>query len=136
MNMGVAMREYLRPWKLITLSIGIAWLIWGTYYYQLSDWDLGVSLVMGFLTYFLAPVSARIIWERNWSQFPLAVFYGWLCVDGSYWLWHTLAGNEMLRADQWQTSLCLFLICGFLWLPKTDVATIAASLRQSLYSRS
>ena len=130
------MREYLRPWKLITLSIGMAWLIWGTYYYQFSDWDLGVSLVMGILTYFLAPVSVRIIWERNWSQLPLAIFYSWLCVDGSYWLWHTLAGNEMLRADQWQTSLCLFLICGFLWLPKTDVATIAATLRQSLYSRS
>lgn len=129
------MREYLRPWKLATFSIGMAWLVWGAYYYQYADWDLGVSIVMGVLTYFLAPVSVRIVWERNWIQLPLAIFFGWLCVDGSYVAWHALAGNEMLREDQWQTSLCLFLICGFLWLPRTSVATIAEDLRQYLYSR-
>jgi hypothetical protein len=122
------MTEYLRPWKLITLFIGIGLLILGSEYYRFCDWDIGISVVMALSTYLTAPWSVRVILERRWSLIPLALFYGWLSVDGVYWAWHTLAGNEMLRNGQWQTSLCLWLICGFLWLP--NGSTIAATLHR------
>jgi hypothetical protein len=123
--------EYLRPWKLITFSIGLIFLIWGAYYYQFQDWDVGVSIVMAVLTYLTAPWSIRVVWERRWGWLPLAIFYGWLSVDGSYWAWHTFAGNAMLRDGQWQTSLCLWLICGFLWLPRTDIASLTKLFRHT-----
>lgn len=117
-------REYLRPWKLGSFAIGLGLLLAGAWHYQLPDWDVGVSIVMAVLTYLTAPWSLRVLREGRWPQLPLAAFYGWLSVDGSYWAWHTLAGNEMLRADQWPTSLCLWLICGFLWLPRMSLADL------------
>lgn len=33
------MREYLRPWKLFTLALGIGLLIAGSFYYRAPDWD-------------------------------------------------------------------------------------------------
>lgn len=116
--------ELLRPWKLATFAIGLGLLIAGAEFYHYSDWDIGVSIVMAVLTYLTAPWSMRVLWDRRWQQLPLAAFYGWLSVDGSYWAWHTFAGNEMLRAEQWPTSLCLWLICGFLWLPQMDLISI------------
>lgn len=119
------LHEYLRPWKLATFAIGLGLLIAGAEFYHYSDWDIGVSVVMAVLTYLTAPWSIRMLWERQWPWLPLAVFYGWLSVDGSYVAWHTLAGNVMLREAQWPTSLCLWLICGFLWLPRMRLAELA-----------
>ena len=116
--------EYLRPWKLITLACGVALLIVGACYYRFADWDIGVSVLMAFITYFTAPWSLRVVWKLHWKWWPLAAFYCWLSVDGSYWAWHTFMGNEMLRADQWSTSLCLWLICGVLWLPKMSLSEL------------
>ena len=39
------MNEFLRPWKLITLAIGIAILIAGSFYYVIPDWDIPISLI-------------------------------------------------------------------------------------------
>jgi hypothetical protein len=114
-------REYLRPWKLTSFTVGLGLLLAGAWHYRLPDWDVGVSVVMAVLTYLTAPWSVRALWERRWRRLPLAIFYGWLSVDGAYWAWHTLVGNQMLRADQWPTSLCLWLICGFLWLPRMSL---------------
>lgn len=111
------MQEMLRPWKLITFSIGLGLLIWGASYNKFSDWwDIGVSIVMAVLTYLAASWAIRVLIERRWKMIPLAVFYSWLSVDGSYWAWHSFMGDAMFRDGQWQTSLCLWLICGFLWL--------------------
>lgn len=124
--------ELLRPWKLATFAIGLGLLIAGAELYHYSDWDIGVSIVMAVLTYLTAPWSIRVLWERHWKSLPLATFYGWLSVDGSYWAWHTFAGNDMLRADQWPTSLCLWLICGFLWLPQMDLISIGRLIRHGV----
>lgn len=118
------MSELLRPWKLTTLAIGLALLIYGAVAYQLSDWDIGVSIVMALSTYITAPWAIRQLYERKWRNVPLAVFYGWLSVDGVYVTWHTLAGNVMLRDAQWQTSLLLYLICGMIWLHKGPIRTL------------
>ncbi|HEV7441567.1 MAG TPA: hypothetical protein VGO18_03165 [Steroidobacteraceae bacterium] len=50
---GLPERTYLaglaRPWKLLTLSFGIALLILGSFYYQTPDWDNPVSFIMAML---------------------------------------------------------------------------------------
>ena len=48
--------DYLRPWKLVTLALGLGLLIAGSIYYQFEDWDVGISLIMGTLTYLFTPV--------------------------------------------------------------------------------
>lgn len=48
------------------------------------------------------------------------------------WKLVTFAGNDMLRAEQWPTSLCLWLICGFLWLPQMDLISIGRLIRHGV----
>ena len=82
-------KEWLRPWKLTTLAIGIAILIAGSFYYQAPDWDVPISFIMSTLTYLTAPWSLRVILERRWKLFPLMLFATWFSVDGCYWIyWH------------------------------------------------
>lgn len=66
--------EYTRPWKLITLAIGIALLILGADYYEAPDWDIPVSLIMATLAYLTAPWGLRIILERRWRLLPAMLF--------------------------------------------------------------
>ena len=39
------MNELLRPWKLLSFTIGMAWLIYGALNYGISDWDVGIGIV-------------------------------------------------------------------------------------------
>ena len=126
------MSELFRPWKLTTLIAGLGWLIWGAYHYQLSDWDVGVSVLMATCTYFSAPISVRILLTRNWPRFPEALFWAWLSVDGVYTFYHLLLndGDAMLRSAQWPTSLCLYLLCGCLWLWRGNLAELYRAIRE------
>ena len=110
------MNEYLRPWKLATFAIGMSWLIWGAFYYQYSDWDIGISLLMGILAYLSAPWATRVIITRQWKKVPLALFCWFVTVDLVYYTYHTLMGNEMIRLENFLTSTCLYWLCGFIWL--------------------
>lgn len=69
------MTEYFRPWKLITLTIGIALLIVGSFYYNAPDWDIPISLIMAVLAYLTAPWSLRVILERKWRLWPAMLFF-------------------------------------------------------------
>ena len=51
------MRELRRPWKLLTLGVG--WPFYGALNYGSSAWDIGVSVVMGGLTYIFAAWGVR-----------------------------------------------------------------------------
>ena len=66
--------EYLRPWKLCSLAIGIALLIAGSFYYSALDWDIPISFIMAILTYLAAAWSLRVVLERRWQLFPTALF--------------------------------------------------------------
>ena len=117
MRIGVELiSEYLRPWKLITLCAGMAFLLYGAMEYHISDWDVGICFVMGLLTYFTAPWSVRVLLLRRWRWFPLAGFWAWFSVDGAYWLYHTAMGNEMLREANFYTSLPWYFAMGCFWL--------------------
>ncbi len=56
-----SLAELGRPWKLLSLAIGMAWLIFGALNYGIADWDVGISLLIGGLTYLCAPWSVRVI---------------------------------------------------------------------------
>lgn len=102
--------------KNVTFAIGLAWLIYGALNYQLQDWDLGVSLVMAFFTYCTADLTIRILRNRQYKLFPVAVLLTWLSTDLCYTAyWMIVDESRMLRGEQWLPSLCLYLLCGVIW---------------------
>ncbi|HSV58577.1 MAG TPA: hypothetical protein VLJ19_06725 [Variovorax sp.] len=123
--------EYLRPWKLVTLAIGIAILIWGAQVEKLPDWDAGISVVMALLTYLTAPWGVRVCIERRWRWVPLALFYAWVAIDMSYWAWNAHLGPEftdiLRQANMWPSTL-LYFLCGFIWLYRGSLAELRAEL--------
>jgi len=48
-------RELIRPWKLVTFCIAMSWLLYGAIFYDIKDWDISVTLLMGGLAYLMAP---------------------------------------------------------------------------------
>lgn len=100
--------------KLLTFSIGLAWLIYGALFFDYPDWDIGVSLVMAASTY----LFAEAFWN-NLMKLKLTVLdiVGcWWCVDGAYAVyWSIVDSSVMIRTGQWLMSLCLFLLCGACW---------------------
>jgi hypothetical protein len=129
-------RELLRPWKLITLAIGMAWLFYGALHYRIGDWDIGVSLVMGPATYALAPWSVHVIGSalryrpRGWWWHPLPALAATVfVVDSSYVIYHTLAGNPIYRDLNFQASLPLYFLAGVGWLYRGSLGDFLGELR-------
>lgn len=105
-----------RAWKPATFAIGLAWLLWGAAYLDYPDWDYGLSLLMAGSTYLSAQWAVSVWMERRYRHWPAAALLAWWCVDGSYWLyWSLFNPAVMIREGQWPMSLCLFLLCGFIW---------------------
>ena len=112
------MQEYLRPWKLATLALGMALLIVGSYFTPAPDWDVPISLIMALLAYLTAPWSLRVIVERRWRWWPLMLFATWFTVDGCYWIyWHfkNPVALDMMREVNFPASLSLYAMCGLVW---------------------
>ena len=115
-------------WKRSTFAIGLGWLLWGALFFDYPDWDVGLSLLMASFTYMTADWAVITMMQRRFTQWPLAIVSAWWCVDGSYWLYWTLVRPEvMIREGQWATSLCLYLLCGFIW--QIDPAHVLRRLR-------
>ena len=112
------MTDYVRPWKLISLAIGVGLLLIGAEYYHAPDWDWAISLVMALATYLTAPVAARIIFKRQWKALPLALLFYWISVDGLYWLYWAIVNPDalMMREANFYASTCLYWLCGMIWL--------------------
>lgn len=126
--------EYLRPWKLATLGIGVSLLLAGVFYHRAPDWDVPISLIMVACAYLTALLSARIIVERRWREFPLMVFLTWFSVDGCYALyWHVVdpVALEAMRAANFPASLSLYAIWGFVWYPWCSLSELAVEARAS-----
>lgn len=123
------LQEYLRPWKLGSFTLGMGWLIWGTYYYQFQDWDVGVSLAMGLLAYLLAPWSVWVFIKRRWTLVPIAIFSAWFTIDGVYVLYNELMGHWYIREENFYASACFYLLCGFGWLYKGDLKSLLDEFR-------
>jgi hypothetical protein len=114
--------ELRRPWKLVTFGIGMLWLLYGAVYFDISDWDIGISLIMGVLTYVFAPWSVITIYNsirfrpKAWtSRVVVALIPAMFTVDWVYWLYHSIVGNQMLRWENFKVSMTLYFICGIFW---------------------
>jgi hypothetical protein len=111
--------EYLRPWKLCTLIIGIVLLIVGSFYYDAPDWDIPISIIMAGLAYLTAPWSMRVLIGRVWHFWPLMIFITWFSVDGCYAIYWYLKNPSVLslmRGVNFPASLSLYGACGLSWL--------------------
>ena len=110
--------EYVRPWKLFSLFCGIILLMTGARYSGLADWDVPVSFIMAAFAYFTAPCSLRVFLERRWKQFPQALFWTWLSVDGTYTIyWHFVDPAALVfRPANAFASLALYGMCAIVWL--------------------
>lgn len=123
--------EYLRPWKLFSLSCGIILLTLGSSYQPAPDWDIPISFIMAGLTYLTAPCSLRTVLERNWRILPLALFYTWLSVDGCYALyWHFMDPDalQLMRPANAPASLALYGICGIIWLYRGSLRELLSEI--------
>lgn len=126
--------EYLRPWKLSSLACGIVLLVLGTLYTGLPDWDVPISLIMAVPAYFTAPCSLRMVLERRWAHFPVALFCTWFTVDGTYaiyWFLRAPAVLEALRHSNAAASMALYGMCSLVWYPKASLREIVRSAVKS-----
>lgn len=117
--------EWKRPWKLFFLTIGMSWLIYGALFWDYPDWDIGVSLIMGILTYLFSSWSLSLMIKVFKKKPKYSLFYiiivlltYWFCVDGSYYLWHTYAHNRMFRYENFVASSYLYFLASTIWLYK------------------
>jgi hypothetical protein len=129
--------ELRRPWKLVTFSMGMFWLLYGAVNYGICDWDIGISLIMGGLTYVFAPWSVTTIYHsirfrpNAWTlRVVAALIPAMFTVDWVYWLYHTIAGNRMLRWENFKVSMGLYFICGILWCYRGSLKDIVSEFRQ------
>gem|GEM_PF-1115551 len=134
--------ELKRPWKLATFCIGMAWLLYGALTYGISDWDVGISLLMGGLTYLTAPWCVKVMVQSIKSRQRFWLFWivaalavALFVIDGEYYLYHTWRGNRMLRAENFCTSSALFFLAGCLWLYEGSLAQFSDQLRKLLGTR-
>lgn len=128
--------ELARPWKLSSLALGIAWLIYGAFNYGISDWDVGISVLMGGLTYLCAPWSVWVILHSLryrqgywllWIVAALAVAL--FVIDGDYVLYHTIVGNQMLRRENFYASSALYFLAGTIWLYRGSLRDFLADFK-------
>lgn len=129
------MTEYLRPWKLLSLGVGIVLLVVGSFYYRAPDWDIPISLIMASLAYVTAPWSMRVLLERRWRQWPMMLFAPWFTVDGSYWIyWHFKdpVALELMRSANFPASLSLYGACGIVWLYRGSLKDLLSDIRRTV----
>ena len=131
-QLNIYLREYQRPWKIITLLAGVALLMMGSIYDAAPDWDIPISLIMAVLAYLTAPWSMRTLLDRRWAQIPLALFYTWFTVDGCYALyWHFKdpGALELMRSANFPASLSLYGLCGVIWLYNGSLKQLYSAIR-------
>lgn len=136
--MAALLNEYIRPWKLATLAVGIVLLILGSFYFPAPDWDIPISFIMAVTTYLAAPWSLRVVLERRWQFWPTMLFVTWFSVDDCYWLyWHfkNPLALEQMRAANFAASLPLYGLCGGIWLYRGSLRELLGELRGLLFSR-
>ena len=129
--------ELARPWKLLSFAIGMGWLLFGALNYGISDWDIGISLLMGGLTYLSAPWSVGTILSavryrsRGWLLgIAMALFVAWVVVDGVYVLYHTIMENQMFRIESFFASSALYFLAGSIWLYRGSLRELLANVRR------
>lgn len=129
-------RELARPWKLCSFAISMAWLFYGALTYKFADWDVGVSVLMGGLTYLCAPwtVLTIIVSLRQrpaywpvWVAVALAV--AWAVIDGSYTAYNGWMAHGMDRSANFPASAALYFLAGVIWSYQGSLRQLSQDLR-------
>jgi hypothetical protein len=128
--------EMARPWKLFSFMVGMAWLLYGALNYGISDWDVGISILMGVFTYLCAPWSVSVILvcardrPRYWPLWIIAALMVALAVvDWLYVAYHTAMGNQMFRLENFYASSALYFLAGAIWLYRGSFRDFVANVR-------
>lgn len=128
--------EIVRPWKLVSFAIGMVWLLFGALNYGIADWDVGISILMGWFTYLCAPWSVRVILVcirdrlRYWLLWMIAALIVALAVvDWLYVVYHTAMGNQMFRLENFYASSALYFLAGAIWLYRGTFQEFLENLR-------
>lgn len=128
-------KELIRPWKIFSFAIGMSWWLYGALNYGIADWDVGISLIMGVLTYLMAPWSIYIILSaiRNrpkyWMWHILGALLAWLfVVDWIYMLYHMAMGNQTFREANFYASSALYFLAGTIWLYRGSLKELQENL--------
>lgn len=100
----------------------MGWLLYGATHYGIGDWDTGISLLMGGLTYLFAPWSVFVIAnairyrrQRWWLYIVTAFIPAIFTVDIVYVIYHTIVGNPIYRDANFAASSALYFLCGAIW---------------------
>ena len=136
------LREMIRPWKLASFSVSLSWLLFGALNFGIADWDIGISLIMGGLTYLCAPWCVRVILislrdrPRHWLRLVmLSLFVAWFVIDGVYFAYHSFAGHQMYRLENFYASSSLFFLAGSIWLYRGSIRDFVTNLQSILKRR-
>jgi hypothetical protein len=130
--------ELKRPWKVATLVVGLTCLFYGALNFGFADWDIGISVLMGVLTYVCAPWTVRVLVacvrgrpRHRLVWFICALFVAWIVVDGSYVAYNRAMGHAMLRAENLVASSALYFLAGILWSYPGSLSQLAADVRRA-----
>lgn len=133
------LRELGRPWKLATFAVAMALLAAGALHWKVPDWDLGITAIMGTLTYVGAPWSVRVlvtcVRERPrgaWFAALLSLVIAWVVVDGVYVAYHRACGHMMFRRWNLLLSSALYFMAGTFWLYRGTLRELAREVRAVL----
>lgn len=130
-------QELIRPWKIMSFCCAMILLFYGALNFDIVDWDVGVTIIMGTLTYIMAPWSVYIIlsairYRRKlwYVHILVAIFIGLFVVDWAYMLYHTLVGNQTLRTANFYASTPLFYLAGTVWLYRGSLKDFVENIRR------
>ena len=130
-------RELIRPWKLLTFCIAMALLLYGALNLGIGDWDVGVTLLMGCLTYLLAPWSVYIFVSAVryrpsfwYLQIVAAIIAGIFVVDWAYMLYHTMVGNVTFRSANLYASAPIYIMAGVFWLYRGSLKELLDNIQK------
>ena len=111
--------------------------MFGALNYGIRDWDVGVTLIMGGLTYLMAPWSVYIILSairyrpRLWYlHIVAALIAGLFVVDWVYMAYHTLVGNQTYRDANFYASMPLYFLAGTVWLYRGSLKEVIANVKR------
>ena len=134
-----ALRELIRPWKLASFLVAMTLLLYGAVNFHIGDWDVGVTLLMGTLTYVFAPWSVLVIGSALryrprgwWLHVALAITVAILIVDTAYMTYSDIVGNRTDRLGNFYASMPLYFLSGMCWLYRGSLRDLLGELRQAI----
>ncbi len=127
-------QDLLQPWKLVSLLLGIMFLIWGAGFFNVPDWDIGVSFAMAIPTYLTAGWVMRKVSDHEYYLFVLCGFYMMLSVDTSYYVYWAFVNPTVIGTFRFANdgvSSAMYLTYGLILYPQGSLKQVSSSLFKS-----